>query len=249
MEKFRNKYRIPSARASWWNYGNDAAYFITICTKGMECYFGDIVDANMQLSHVGVLADVLWYEIKNHAKNITLDVFQVMPNHIHGILALNGNKRETDNGTHAIDPTRSVETMRNVETTHALSLPHDEQTAHIFTRDEQTTHVFPHDEQTTHVFPDDEQTTHALSLPKTPGQKRYQHQGSNTISSIIGSYKSAVTKHAHRLGYEFEWQERFYDIIIRDEESYIRIANYIKNNPAKWEEDKFNPAKNKTGDD
>jgi len=217
MKKFRNKYRIPSARASWWDYGNDAAYFITICTKGMECYFGDIVDANMQLSHVGVLADVFWYEIKNHAKNVTLDVFQVMPNHIHGILALNGNKRETDK----IDPA------------------HDEQTTHIFTDDEQTTHVFLHDEQ----------TTHALSLPETPGQKRYQHQGSNTISSIIGSYKSAVTKHAHRLGYEFEWQERFYDIIIRDEESYIRIANYIKNNPAKWEEDKFNPAKNKTGDD
>ena len=229
MKKFRNKYRIPSARASWWDYGNDAAYFITICTKGMECYFGDIVDANMQLSHVGVLADVLWYEIKNHAKNVTLDVFQVMPNHIHGILALNGNKRETDK----IDP------AHDVETTHALSLPHDEQTTHIFTDDEQTTHVFLHDEQ----------TTHALSLPETPGQKRYQHQGSNTISSIIGSYKSAVTKHAHRLGYEFEWQERFYDIIIRDEESYIRIANYIKNNPAKWEEDKFNPAKNKTGDD
>jgi len=229
MKKFRNKYRIPSARASWWDYGNDAAYFITICTKGMECYFGDIVDAKMQLSHVGVLADVLWYEIKNHAKNITLDVFQVMPNHIHGILALNGNKRETDK----IDP------AHDVETTHALSLPHDEQTTHIFTDDEQTTHVFLHDEQ----------TTHALSLPETPGQKRYQHQGSNTISSIIGSYKSAVTKHAHRLGYEFEWQERFYDIIIRDEESYIRIANYIKNNPAKWEEDKFNPAKNKTGDD
>jgi len=51
------------------------------------------------------------------------------------------------------------------------------------------------------------------------------------------------------LGYEFEWQERFYDIIIRDEESYIRIANYIKNNPAKWEEDKFNQAKNKTQND
>ena len=229
MKKFRNKYRIPSARASWWDYGNDAAYFITICTKGMECYFGDIVDANMQLSHVGVLADVFWYEIKNHAKNVTLDVFQVMPNHIHGILALNGNKRETDK----IDP------AHDVETTHALSLPHDEQTTHIFTDDEQTTHVFLHDEQ----------TTHALSLPETPGQKRYQHQGSNTISSIIGSYKSAVTKHAHRLGYEFEWQDRFYDIIIRDEESYIRIVNYIKNNPAKWEEDKFNPAKNKTGDD
>jgi len=189
MEKFRNKYRIPSARASWWNYGNDAAYFITVCTKGRECYFGDIVDANMQLSHIGLLADVFWYEIKNHAKNITLDVFQVIPNHIHGILILNGN----GNG--------------NVETTHALSLQ-----------------------------------------SQTPGQKRFQHQGSNTISSIIGSYKSAVTKHAHRLGYEFEWQGRFHDIIIRNEESYLRIVDYIKNNPARWEEDKFNPAKKKRDD-
>jgi putative transposase len=67
------------------------------------------------------------------------------------------------------------------------------------------------------------------------------------VSSIIGSYKSAVTKHAHRLGYEYEWQERFHDIIIRDEESYINIVNYIKNNPARWDEDKFNPSKDETG--
>jgi len=205
MKKFQNKYRIPSARAQWWDYGNDGAYFITICTKDRECCFGDVLEGKMQLSHLGLLADVFWYEIKNHARNITLDAFQVMPNHIHGILILNGNKRETDDETHAID------TARNVETTHDVV-----------------------------------ETTHALSLPEPPGQKRYQHQGSNTISSITGSYKSAVTKHADRLGYRFEWQERFYDIIISDEESYRKIVNYIKNNPAKWEDDKFNPSNNKT---
>ena len=43
----------------------------------------------MILSHVGILADVLWYEIKNHAKNIQLAEFVVMPNNIHGILILN----------------------------------------------------------------------------------------------------------------------------------------------------------------
>ncbi len=218
MKKFQNKYRIPSARAQWWDYGNDGAYFITICTKDRECCFGDVVDGKMQLSHLGLLADVFWYEIKNHARNITLDAFQVMPNHIHGVLILNGNKREIDDETNAIDTTRN-----NVETTHALSLPDDEQTTH-----------------------DVVETTHALFLPETPGQKRYQHQGSNTISSITGSYKSAVTKHADRLGYRFEWQERFYDIIIRDEESYIKIVNYIKNNPTKWEDDKFNPSNNIT---
>jgi len=210
MKKFRDKYRIPSARASWWDYGNDGVYFITICTKGRECYFGEVVDAEMQLSHIGLLADVCWYEIKNHAKNIRLDAFQVMPNHIHGILILDGNERET------IDPVHDdVKTTRDVETTHALSLQQSQQ--------------------------------QPPPQSQSQGQKRFQHQGSNTISSIIGSYKSAVTKHAHRLGFEFEWQDRFHDIIIRNEELYSRITDYINNNPAKWEEDKFNPAKDNTG--
>ncbi len=63
---------------------------------------------------------------------------------------------------------------------------------------------------------------------------------SGSVSRIIGSYKSAVSKHAHRLGYKFEWQERFYDHIIRNKNDYIRISNYIENNPANWGDDKFN---------
>ncbi len=74
---------------------------------------------------------------------------------------------------------------------------------------------------------------------KTIGEQRFQNQGKNTISSIVDSYKSAVTKHAHRLGFEFMWQSRFYDNIIRDEKSYNKILNYIVNNPLKWEEDMF----------
>jgi hypothetical protein len=55
----------------------------------------------------------------------------------------------------------------------------------------------------------------------------------------MGSYKSAVSKHAHRLGYEFVWQPKFHDHIIRDNTEYQRIFNYIVNNPANWKEDKF----------
>lgn len=44
MDKYRNKYRIPSARAQWWNYGWDAAYFVTIVTRNRKCVFGDISD-------------------------------------------------------------------------------------------------------------------------------------------------------------------------------------------------------------
>ena len=60
-----------------------------------------------------------------------------------------------------------------------------------------------------------------------------------SISRIIGAYKSAVTKHANRLKYEFKWQTRFYDHIIRNNKEYQNIKNYIINNPENWAEDKF----------
>jgi REP element-mobilizing transposase RayT len=51
----------------------------------------------MKLSTIGVIADILWYEIKNHATNVELGEFVVMPNHIHAILVLN-EKSIQDNG-------------------------------------------------------------------------------------------------------------------------------------------------------
>ncbi|MCA1750914.1 MAG: hypothetical protein LC670_03850 [Flavobacteriales bacterium] len=84
------------------------------------------------------------------------------------------------------------------------------------------------------------QTRHALSLSaKSPGALRFRNPGKNSIPTIIGAYKSAVTKHANRLGLPNGWQTRFHDHIIRDESTHERVANYIRNNPAKWKEDKF----------
>ena len=95
-----------------WDYSWNAAYFITICTANRENYFGEIENQKMKLSHAGVLADVFWHEIKNHAQNIELDEYIVMPNHVHGIIILKGNdKFKSDNAS-------SI----NVETRHALSL-------------------------------------------------------------------------------------------------------------------------------
>jgi putative transposase len=64
----------------------------------------------MKLSSLGIIANVLWHEIKNHAQNVNLGAFLVMPNHIHGILILN---KIDDNQVHY---------NNNVETKHALSL-------------------------------------------------------------------------------------------------------------------------------
>lgn len=60
MRKFNNKYRIPSARLKDWDYRNHAAYFITICTKSSQHFFGDIQNGEMQLSAIGQIAEKNW---------------------------------------------------------------------------------------------------------------------------------------------------------------------------------------------
>lgn len=82
----------------------------------------------MKLSNVGVIADLMWHQIPQHAQNVELGAFVVMPNHIHVILII-----------------------LPVEIRHAMSLQNE-------------------------------------------SEKRFQNQGKNTVSSIIGGYKSAVTK-------------------------------------------------------
>lgn len=62
---------------------------------------------------------------------------------------------------------------------------------------------------------------------------------SGSISTIIRSYKSVVSKHARLLNPEFNWQPKFHDHIIRNSKSFERIQNYIENNPSNWKEDKF----------
>jgi putative transposase len=99
------------------------------------------------------------------------------------------------------------------------------------------------------------ETGHALSLqPDTTdtlgdsdaivpniGTSRQRNPGKNSISSIVGAYKSAVKKHANRLDIPLVWQPRFHDHIIRDANAYERITAYIITNPAQWADDEFYP--------
>ncbi len=91
MDKFKNKYRIPSARLQNWDYSSNGAYFITICTQNREHFFGEIVNNKMQLNELGQLAEKYWLEIPNHFPFIELENFVVMPNHTHGILIIDFN--------------------------------------------------------------------------------------------------------------------------------------------------------------
>lgn len=86
--KYRNKYRVPSARLEKWDYSSAGYYFVTICTKNREPYFGQIFNDQMQLSKMGHIAHKYWLTIPNHFPFVTLDKFMVMPNHVHGIIII-----------------------------------------------------------------------------------------------------------------------------------------------------------------
>ncbi len=87
-KKYQNKYRIASTRLRTWDYGSNAAYFVTICTKDRKHYFGEINDDKMNLSNIGKMAEKYWHEIPQHFPFVKLNAFVVMPNHIHGILII-----------------------------------------------------------------------------------------------------------------------------------------------------------------
>ncbi len=96
--------------------------------------------------------------------------------------------------------------------------------------------------------PHDVENLHARSLPKRSLPEISEDDLSKimsdispkkgSLSSVIRSYKSAVTRWSKLNNYDsFKWQSRFYEHIIRDEESLNNIREYILNNPIKWEED------------
>ncbi|MEK7718104.1 MAG: transposase [Bacteroidota bacterium] len=109
-DKFKDKYRIPTARAVWWDYSHTGLYFVTICTHGMECCLGKIENNEMHLSETGKIAETCWIEIPDHFPFVKLHARTIMPNHVHGIIEILPNDR--------------VEILPNVlvETLHATSL-------------------------------------------------------------------------------------------------------------------------------
>lgn len=185
MDKYKNKYRIPSTRLKNWDYGSNAAYFITICTQDRQHFFGTIANAEMRLNEIGQLAEKYWMEIPIHFPFIELGNFVIMPNHVHGILIMN-----------------KMDAMLSVDTLHCN-----------------------------------------VSTGNTPNNKNeqmaYISPKSGTISTIIRSYKSVVSKNARIIHADFGWQSRFYDHIIRNKQSFENIQKYISNNPLHWEKERF----------
>ncbi len=85
---FQGKYRIPSARLKGWDYRNPALYFITICTKDMKLFFGNIKEGKMHFNELGKFAFDYMENINTHKENARIINHVVMPNHVHALIKL-----------------------------------------------------------------------------------------------------------------------------------------------------------------
>jgi putative transposase len=210
MEKYNGKYRNESRRLRGWDYSGNGHYFITINTYNRVCLFGDIVDGTMILNDFGKIATDEWYKSFDIRRELFLDAFILMPNHLHAIVGLESG--------FVLPPSKPVGTSSFVGTppvvgTHGRASLQGQQT----------------------MIPTQYQPQPFQRKPKS-------------ISSFVAGYKSIVLNKIddyideHKLPMEkFNrrnplWQANYYDHVIRDGKSFEAIAEYIRLNPEKWED-------------
>jgi REP element-mobilizing transposase RayT len=179
-----------SIRLKGYDYSQNGAYFVTICTQHRKCLFGSVINdvgagPRACPNDAGKMIATVWNEIPTHYHGITLGYFVVMPNHFHGIIEIVGA------GPRAC-PNDGQPTLR--------------------ANDGQPQGVAP----TTLSLPD---VVHRF---KTLTTKRYTD----------GVKQNGWMPFDKRL-----WQRNYYEHIIRTDDEYHRISEYIINNPMNWRTD------------
>jgi REP-associated tyrosine transposase len=83
-----DKHHRRSVRLNGYDYAQPGAYFITVCTRDHACLFGHVVNGEMHLNDAGEIAQRCWEDIPRHFPHAALDTMVIMPNHVHGIIAI-----------------------------------------------------------------------------------------------------------------------------------------------------------------
>ncbi|MCF8357345.1 MAG: hypothetical protein K9H26_01215 [Prolixibacteraceae bacterium] len=175
----------------------------------------------MELSQYGKFVETEIRKIPQYNPRIILDEWQIMPNHIHLIIEL--GKYNFNNGIANTDD-QNGDGDGNVEKIHEFSLQTPQQTPQQ-TPNQQWWHK--HDYK-----------------PTLDEIKQYRKQRRKMIiPQILGKLKMKTSKQMNdtrKTPGQKNWQSDYHDHIIRDDQSYRRIKNYIRNNPENWDKDTLN---------
>ena len=202
-----------SIRLKGYNYSQAGLYFVTICVQNHECLFGEIIDGAMILNDYGNIVRDEWQYLTTKYPHIKLHEYVIMPNHFHGIVEIGATV-----GAGFARPDGIVSDV-GAGFAHPDGIANDDVGAGSARPDGIAANV-------TGTGDDDTDTRVGEPRPYVP-----------TLGNIIGYFKYQTTK---KIDLPVKlWQRNYWENIIRNEQSYQYIANYVINNPIKWENDRF----------
>ena len=85
MKKYPKRKQI---RLKNFDYSQPGYYYVTICTYGRQELFGEIVTDKMVLNKNGQIIKECLENISNNFKDIELDIYCIMPNHVHATIQI-----------------------------------------------------------------------------------------------------------------------------------------------------------------
>ncbi len=223
-----------SIRLPGFDYSQAGSYFVTIRIQNGARLFGEVEDGTMVMSDAGKMVNTVWHELSTYYPGVTIDAFQIMPNHIHGIIVLHDAVGATPRGCpdRMGSPRGCPDRMATPRgCPDRMGSPRGCPDRMGSPRGCPDRVGSPRDCPDRMGSPRGCQTVGLLSLPdvvhrfKTMTTKRYAD----------GVKQQGWPRFAGRL-----WQRNYYEHIIRDEDDLNRIRRYIEENPAKWESDRYN---------
>jgi len=240
-----------SIRLKGCDYTQPGAYFITICTHGRECLFGEIIDGEMHLNEAGQIVVQTWQDLPNHVPNVQLDAFVVMPNHVHGIIIITDHAGGIGVGS---KPART--TMGPGSTADSGSTPGPGSAGgagsiagpgSVGAGSVGAGSVGAGSEPApTTIDPGPTAGSGPAAGPGSVGAglEPAPTRSSHGLPEIVRQFKTFSARRINELrgtpGTPV-WQRNYYEHIIRDEFSLSRIRQYIAENPVRWDTDREHP--------
>lgn len=71
-----------------YDYAQAGAYFVTVCTHERQCLFEGVTDGEVRQNDYGRIVSESWGVLPDHYPRVGLDLFVIMPNHVHRVILL-----------------------------------------------------------------------------------------------------------------------------------------------------------------
>lgn len=249
-----------SIRLKGYDYSQAGLYFITVCVQNRECLFGRIANREMILNDAGTMVQNEWLKLPERFKNIRLHEYVVMPNHFHAILEIVVGATLVVAQNATTDQNINADQNINVEQNNVVALNNDvAQNTNVVQNNvdalnnDVAQNMNIDQNNVVAVNNDAEQNDPTdrniddVQIGRPQGHAPTDTPKNKTVGDMMGAFQSIVTVEYIRgvktLGWQpFNgklWQRNYWEHIIRNEQSYQTISDYIINNPHKWNDDKF----------